>query len=98
MKYDHKAVARAYAGNWSRIADDEGCYDKDGNKFEPDATLVAAARAEIDKEAKNQEYFWKRQKAYPPWQDQLAYIYDNGIDKWKTDMVDPVKTKYPKPE
>ena len=25
------------------------------------------------------------------------YIYHNGIDKWKTDIVDPMKTKYPKP-
>ena len=34
---------------------------------------------------------------YPPIGDQLDYIYHNGIDKWKTDMVDPVKEKYPKP-
>jgi len=97
MKYDHEAIARAYAGKWRKIVDDDGCYDKNDNKFEPDATLVAAARTELDKEAINQEYFWQRQKAYPSWQDQLAYIYDNGVDKWKTDIVDPVKTKYPKP-
>ena len=35
--------------------------------------------------------------AYPNWQTQLDYIYHNGIDKWKTDIVDPVKAKYPKP-
>ena len=34
---------------------------------------------------------------YPDWGTQLDYIYHNGIDKWKTDIVDPVKTKYPKP-
>lgn len=34
---------------------------------------------------------------YPPLDKQLDYIYHNGIDKWKTDMVDPVKAKYPKP-
>ena len=28
---------------------------------------------------------------------QLDYIYHNGLDKWKTDIVDPVKAKYPKP-
>ena len=28
---------------------------------------------------------------------QLDYIYHNGIDKWKSDIVDPVKAKYPKP-
>ena len=35
---------------------------------------------------------------YPPIGEQLDYIYHHGIDKWKTDIVDPVKTKYPKPE
>ena len=46
----------------------------------------------------NQEYARSRRKEYPDWQEQLNYIYDNGIDKWKTDIVDPVKNKYPKPE
>ena len=43
------------------------------------------------------EYQRNRAKEYPNWQTQLDYIYHNGIDKWKTDIVDPVKTKYPKP-
>jgi len=34
---------------------------------------------------------------YPSIGEQLDYIYHNGIDKWKTDIVDPVKKKYPKP-
>ena len=34
---------------------------------------------------------------YPPVEDQLDYIYHHGIAKWKTDIVDPVKAKYPKP-
>ena len=37
-----------------------------------------------------------RRLAYPNWRDQLDYIYHNGIEKWKTDIVDPVKSKYPK--
>ena len=43
------------------------------------------------------EYQRQRARAYPSWTDQLDYIYHNGIDKWKTDVVDPVKAKYPKP-
>jgi hypothetical protein len=43
------------------------------------------------------EYSRNRAKEYPSWEVQLDYIYHNGIDKWKTDIVDPVKTKYPKP-
>ena len=45
-----------------------------------------------------EEYKRKRQLEYPDWGTQLDYIYHNGIDKWKTDIVDPVKKKYPKPE
>jgi len=45
----------------------------------------------------NEEYARKRVTEYPDWGTQLDYIYHNGIDKWKTDIVDPVKAKYPKP-
>ena len=44
-----------------------------------------------------EEYARNRSSEYPDWGTQLDYIYHNGIDKWKTDMVDPVKAKYPKP-
>ena len=44
-----------------------------------------------------EEYIRNRQKEYPRLDVQLDYIYHNGIDKWKTDIVDPVKAKYPKP-
>ena len=43
-----------------------------------------------------QEYARNRKKEYPPMEDQLDYMYHNGIEKWKTDMIDPVKDKYPK--
>ena len=98
MKYDHEAIARAYAGKWSKIIDDEGCYDKEGNLFTPDADKVATARTELNALAENQEYYTQRRRAYPRFNDQLDYIYHNGVDKWKTDMIDPIKAKYPKPE
>ena len=37
-----------------------------------------------------------RKKAYPSWQDQLDYIYHNGVDGWKADTITPIKEKYPK--
>ena len=37
-----------------------------------------------------------RKKAYPSWQDQLDYIYHNGVDDWKADIITPIKVKYPK--
>jgi hypothetical protein len=38
------------------------------------------------------------EKGYPEIGEQLDYIYHNGVDAWKRDMVDPVKAKFPKPE
>ena len=44
------------------------------------------------------EYQRDRAKEYPSIGDQLDYIYHNGVTKWKTDMITPVKEKYPKPD
>ncbi len=38
-----------------------------------------------------------RRQAYPAVEAQLDYIYHNGVEAWKTDMIDPVKAQYPKP-
>ena len=46
----------------------------------------------------NEEYARNRTTEYPDYGTQLDFIYHNGLDKWKTDIVDPVKAKYPKPE
>lgn len=43
------------------------------------------------------EYKRQRKRAYPAWGEQLDYIYHNGVDSWKADIVDPVKAMYPKP-
>ena len=53
---------------------------------------------EIQAEIVRLEYARNRKEEYPPMEDQLDYIYHKGIDKWKVDMIDPVKDKYPKPE
>jgi hypothetical protein len=41
---------------------------------------------------------WKENRAanYPSLQEQLEKIADDGIDKWKTEMLDPIKQKFPK--
>tara|TARA_R100000322_G_scaffold168129_1_gene137277 strand:+ start:1782 stop:2069 length:288 start_codon:yes stop_codon:yes gene_type:complete len=95
MELDHNAIYKAYP-NARTIDDSFETYflDKDGNKVTFDQTLVDAARVELDKLI----YKEQRAMAYPDWNTQLDYIYHNGIDKWKTDIVDPVKKKYPKPE
>jgi len=43
-----------------------------------------------------QEYARNRQAEYPDYGAQLNKIYDDGLTKWKSEMVDPVKTKWPK--
>ncbi len=47
-------------------------------------------------EEANLTYSDHRVSSYPSIPDQLDYIYHNGIEKWKTDMILPVKEKYPK--
>ena len=37
------------------------------------------------------------EEGYPSIEEQLDYIYHNGVDAWKTDIVDPVKARFPKP-
>jgi hypothetical protein len=71
------------------IDESVGAIDKNGNKVEIDLELV---NAWVDPE----QYKYQRAKEYPSIADQLDYIYHNGIDAWKEDMIDPVKTKYPK--
>ena len=56
-------------------------------------TLINQNQIEYDA----QEYARNRELEYPSTGDQLDYIFHNGVAKWKTDIVQPVKDKYPKP-
>ena len=44
------------------------------------------------------QYATKRKLAYPSTEEQLDYIYHKGVDAWKTDIINPIKTLYPKPD
>ena len=63
----------------------------------PTDEAITAEMKRLTDEWPNKYYQIERAKEYPELETQLDYIYHNGIDKWKTDLVDPVKTKYPKP-
>ena len=65
---------------------------------QPSEADIDAKVAEYKLEWDAQEYARKRKAEYPDWGTQLNKIYDDGIDKWKTEMVDPIKAKYSKPE
>ena len=71
--------------------------DESGTKISLDKTALEAEIKKIDTELAAVKYQEDRRKEYPAIGTQLDYIYHNGLDKWKTDIVDPVKAKYPKP-
>ena len=43
------------------------------------------------------QYATKRRLEYPSTEEQLDYIYHNGVDAWKADIIDPIKAAHPKP-
>ncbi len=83
----HQAIYKLYP-NVVTIRGDVA-YDKDEQEVTYDNNAVEALMA-------TEEYKEQRAKEYPPLTEQLDYIYHNGIEAWKTDMINPVKTKYPK--
>jgi len=68
----------------------------DENQTKPTEQEILDKQAELQADYDAKEYQRKRASEYPSIGDQLDYIYHNGIDAWKTDMVDPIKNKYPK--
>lgn len=95
---DHEAIRKAYP-SITTMDDSFLTYglDGDGNKVTIEQSKVDEARVTLDAEYALVKYKDDRKLEYPDWGTQLDYIYHNGIDKWKTDIVDPVKAKYPKP-
>ena len=61
-----------------------------------DFTYCQAWGLTIDDDVVDRVIIDLRKKAYPTWQDQLDYIYHNGVDDWKADIITPIKEKYPK--
>jgi hypothetical protein len=62
----------------------------------PTEAEVDAKLAEMQAEYDAQAYARQRQAEYPDMGSQLNKIYDDGLTKWKAEMVDPVKAKWPK--
>jgi hypothetical protein len=63
----------------------------------PDEAILAK-RVELKSAYDAQAYARSRQAEYPPWEQQLDHIYHHGIASWKTNVVQPVKDKFPKPK
>lgn len=54
--------------------------------------------AELEYLEEVEVYKVQRAAKYPDFGSQLDHIYHNGVDSWKTNIVDPVKAEYAKVE
>jgi len=61
-----------------------------------DETKRAGHKTTLEAEWTANAYSRNRQAEYPDMGSQLNKIYDDGLTKWKAEMVDPVKAKWPK--
>jgi len=68
----------------------------DGNPNNITSSQIKTKQTELQVEYDAQAYARNRQAEYPDWGSQLNKIYDDGLTKWKSEMVDPVKAKWPK--
>jgi len=68
----------------------------DGNPTNITNEQILAKQTELQTEYDSLAYARKRDAEYPSIKDQLDKIYHEGIDKWKEDMIKPVKDKHPK--
>jgi hypothetical protein len=78
-----------------KFIDEDGVWDLDYISVTLDESAITTEEDRLDAEVAN-EYARNRKTEYPDWSVQLEKIYDDGLTKWKTEMVDPVKTKWPK--
>ena len=61
-----------------------------------DQAITDLANSKFDQQENG--YKEARLAEYPSYGDQLDYIFHNGIEAWKTDIIQPIKEAHPKPE
>ena len=102
-KYDHieDVLVNLHSGQWFGWSDSKNkiyanlvIHNSDYDKPTEKSLTDALAKQQSDFDA--QAYSRNRQADYPDWGTQLNKIYDDGLTKWKSEMVDPVKAKWPK--
>ena len=91
----HEAIRKLVGGEITVNSDGSNAIYHDG-QTPPTEAEIDTKFAEMVAEEDVQEYARNRQAEYPDWGTQLEKIYDDGLTKWKSEMVDPVKTKWPK--
>ena len=63
----------------------------------PTESEIQTEMTRLEAEFTTTQYQRDRKTEYPDMGTQLNKIYDDGLTKWKSEMVDPIKAKYPKP-
>ena len=91
----HQAIYNTHSTVKS-IFGDGTCVDESGNAVIIDESKVTTEEKSLQDAFDSQAYARNRQADYPDWGSQLDKIYDDGLTKWKSEMVDPVKAKWPK--
>ena len=72
-------------------------FDNEGNQVVLDEDKIAIEESKLQAGWDAQNYARNRRDNYPSWREQLEKIYDDGLDAWRSEMIDPIKAKYPKP-
>ena len=102
-RYDHieDVLVNLHSGQWFGWSDSKNkiyanLVIHDDTKDKPTEKELTDALAKQQSDFDAQAYSRNRQADYPDWGSQLNKIYDDGLTKWKSEMVDPVKAKWPK--
>ena len=96
MIHDKFTAAHSLVGGAiSRQAD--GSIQYHDGQTPPSDEAINAEIIKLQKAYDDLAYSRARQAEYPDYGTQLNKIYDDGLAKWKSEMVDPIKAKYPKP-
>ena len=92
-----QAIINISGDKWASISNGEVVW-KEGATNLPSNSEIQAEMDKLQGEYDAQEYARNRKAEYPTWNEQLDKIFHDGVAKWKSEMVQPVKDKYPKPE
>ena len=84
------------AGYTGNVPSSEEEYDAWLAKFPNVFDGTPPSWSEVETKMAEEVVCRNRAAAYPDWSLQLEKIYDDGIDAWKADMIDPVKAAFPK--
>ena len=79
---------------WVLRGDDLEWHDK--IQTQPTDAEIQAEIVRLKAEYESNKYQRDRKLEYPSMPDQLDYIFHHGVEKWKEDMIIPVKNKFPK--